>query len=276
MLTGVLTADDRTRVQARARAAIKQASLRKDAWWAQPFVGLAVLGIFALYATWAAIVGSHYFVEPYISPLYAPCIAANCAHVTFHVIGSFWRWSPALLIILFPLGFRTTCYFYRRVYYRGLFMAPNACAVSEPKWSPLPNMLSKGESAFPFILQNIHRYFFLAASVLAVLHWYDFVLSFHVGGGWGIGLGTVLMGADTVMLSLYVLSCHAGRHLLGGHTNKFSAAPIRYQLWKLSTRFNVKHGPIAWTSLVTVMLVDIYVRLLAYGVFSDPHLVFFK
>jgi hypothetical protein len=274
----MLTEERRGMVRTRARAAIQQATLRTDAWWAQPLVSMIVLGIFVIYATWAAIIGTHYYSDPYISPLYAPCIADSCAHVSFHIIGSFWRWSPALLIILFPLGFRTTCYFYRRVYYRGGFWAPAACAVKEPRVAllrPVPSTKYRGESRGVLMVMNAHRYFFYVAFVLAILHWTDFVLSFHFQAGWGIGFGTLLMGLDTVLLSLYVLSCHAGRHFLGGHVNTFSRSPIRYRLWKLSTRFNPNHGPIAWASLVSVMLVDIYVRLLSYGVFHDPHLIFF-
>jgi hypothetical protein len=265
----MLTEERRGQVRSRARAAIRQATLRSDAWWAEPAVSMIVLGLFVVYATWAAVVGSHYYSDPYISPLYAPCIADRCAHVSFHIVGSFWRWSPALLIILFPLGFRTTCYFYRRVYYRGFGM-PWACAVREP-WPRY-----RGESKRPFIVMNVHRYFFYVAFVLALLHWSDFVLSFHFKAGWGIGFGTLLMGLDTVLLSLYVLSCHAGRHFLGGHVDRFSRAPIRYRLWKLSSYFNPRHGPIAWASLVSVMLVDIYVRLLSYGFFHDPHFILLR
>ena len=37
--------------------------------------------------------------------------------------------SPALLILIFPLGFRLTCYYYRRSYYRAFWWSPPSCAV---------------------------------------------------------------------------------------------------------------------------------------------------
>jgi len=44
---------------------------------------------------------------------------------------TWWTISPALLILIFPLGFRFTCYYYRRAYYRSFWWAPPACAVAD-------------------------------------------------------------------------------------------------------------------------------------------------
>jgi len=41
---------------------------------------------------------------------------------------NWFRLSPALLILIFPLGFRFTCYYYRRSYYRAFWWSPPACA----------------------------------------------------------------------------------------------------------------------------------------------------
>lgn len=263
----VLTADDRDRIHARARAAIDQPTLRRDAWRFESIVPLVVLGAFVLYSTWSAIANAHYYVHPYISPLYAPCIASACEHVTFPIIGSWWRWSPALLIIIFPLGFRTTCYFYRRVYYRSAFRSPPACAVREPARG------YKGESRLPLAIQNVHRYFFYVAVILAILHFYDLVLATQFEDGFGIGLGTLLMGVDAALLGAYVFSCHACRHAIGGHVDRFSAAPVRHRLWKWSSKLNLRHGPIAWASLVAVVVVDLYVKALSAGWLTDPRLI---
>ena len=69
--------------------------------------------------------------------------------------------SPALLILIFPLGFRLTCYYYRKAYYRAFWLSPPACAVAEP------HKKYTGETRFPLILQNVHRYFWYAAIVVA-------------------------------------------------------------------------------------------------------------
>ena len=119
-------------------------TLRRDAWWTEILPAALLLGVFGIYATYRAFEGAYYSWGPYLSPFYSPLIDA-----THH----FWPWSPALLILVFPLGFRTTCYYYRKAYYRAYFMDPPACAVGERKRSYC------GETKFPFILQNLHRYF---------------------------------------------------------------------------------------------------------------------
>ena len=84
------------------------------------------------------------------------------------------RLSPALLILGGPLGFRATCYYYRKAYYRAFFLDPPACAVSE---SGSRNY--RGETSFPFILQNLHRYFFYLAILFLCFLWYDAILAFR-------------------------------------------------------------------------------------------------
>jgi hypothetical protein len=48
------------------------------------------------------------------------------------IFGTWWGISPAILILIFPLGFRMTCYYYRKAYYRSFWLSPPACAVAEP------------------------------------------------------------------------------------------------------------------------------------------------
>jgi hypothetical protein len=71
--------------------------------------------------------------------------------------------SPAMLILWAPAGFRLTCYYYRGAYYKAFWADPPGCAVREPRNSYL------GESAFPLILQNIHRYFLYVALLILVV-----------------------------------------------------------------------------------------------------------
>src|SRR2546422_7910527 len=124
------------------------ATLRRDAWWVAPALTALVLGSFGIYATWAAWTGTNYEWGPYLSPFYSPYIQT-----------SWWPLSPAFLILIFPLGFRTTCYYYRKAYYRAFFLDPVACGVGEPRHG------YNGETRFPFILQNVHRWFMYAAVV---------------------------------------------------------------------------------------------------------------
>ncbi len=245
---------------------------RTDAWWKEPLMVVLVLGGFSIYATWAALQNKHYFVAPYISPFYSPCIADNCAEKMLPLVGKWWNLSPAFLILWVPGGFRATCYYYRRSYYRAFFGSPPGCAVKDRSKS------YSGETAFPFVIQNIHRYFFWLSLVILGFLWLDAFHAFHFpqsGGAakFGVGVGSLVLTANAVLLSLYSLSCHSCRHISGGGLNLFSKAPARFGLWKIVTRLNENHSRFAWVSLFGVALTDVYVRLLSMGFIKDIRII---
>ncbi len=243
-------------------------SRRRDAWWAEPLAVVVVLTSFGLYALWAALQNGNYYAAPYLSPFYSPCISVNCVHVTLPLIGSWWTLSPALLILGIPLGFRVTCYYYRKAYYRAFFWSPPACAIPDARRG------YSGETRFPFVLQNSHRYFFWLSLVVLAFLWWDALLAFRFPTGVGIGLGTVVLVVNATLLTLYSLSCHSCRYLCGGYLDSFKDAPIRYRLWRWTNRLNARHPHFAWISLFGVALADLYVRLVAMGVITDPRIVF--
>src|SRR5262245_35889264 len=87
------------------------ATERHDAWWVAPlFQGLALASLIT-YANWAAYQGNNYQVGGYLSPLYSP-----------HISVDWFPFSPAFLILLPPVLFRATCYYYRKAYYRSYFL----------------------------------------------------------------------------------------------------------------------------------------------------------
>jgi hypothetical protein len=131
-----------------------------------------------------------------------------------------------------------------------------------------------GETRLPFLLQNLHRYFFYVSVVVLAFLWWDAFLAFRFPTGFGIGLGTLVLLANVILLSLYTLSCHSCRYLVGGYLDVFHAAPVRYWLWRIANRLNEKHAQIAWISLIGVALTDVYIRLVASGVILDPHITF--
>ena len=102
---------------------------------------------------------------------------------------------------------------------------------------------------------------------------YDAGLAFIFDGKFGIGLGSLIMVVNVVLLGLYSISCHSCRHLVGGRLNTFSDHPTRYKLWKLVTRLNESHMRWAWLSLWSVMLTDLYIRLCSMGVILDRRLL---
>ncbi len=234
---------------------------RKDAWWVMPLFTVVVLGGFGVYATFRAFEG---FWSPelagfenYLSPFYSPPIAEWLG--IQHLV------PTAILILAFPLTFRLTCYYYRKAYYRAFFWDPPACALPERRKK------YKGETAFPFVLVNIHRITFFFAAIFVAFLWYDTFQAFIFDGRFGIGLGSILFLVNIVLLSVYTFSCHSFRHLIGGKLDCFSCpkAQIRYKLWNRVSIWNRNHMLWAWLSLFSVAIVDIYVRFLAAGIITD-------
>ena len=235
---------------------------RRDAWWVEGIPFIIVLGAFAIYTTWRALQGKYYWSDPYLSPFYSPLIDPE---------HHWWPFSPAILILGGPLGFRLTCYYYRKAYYRAFFRDPAACAVSEKGKKSYC-----GEAAFPFILQNVHRYFFYIVCIILAFLWYDTIVAFRFPNGFGIGVGTVIMLVDVILLSIYSLSCHSFRHLMGGKLDCFSCTNFgsaRHGTWRNLTKLNEHHMFWAWVSMISVGLTDLYIYLLAIGVLKDIRLL---
>ena len=226
-------------------------------WWTQAVPVWLVLGGFSAYATWRAFEGAFFWAAPYLSPFYSPLIDVH---------HRYWPYSPALLILGGPLGFRATCYYYRKAYYRAFFLDPPACAVPERKRN------YTGETRFPFILQNIHRYFMYIAVIFLAFLWHDAISAFFFPNGFGIGVGTLVLLVNVILLSLYFFSCHSVRHLFGGKVDCFSCVNFggaRHSTWKNLSFLNEHHMLFAWMSLFSVGLADFYVRLVATGAIRD-------
>jgi hypothetical protein len=247
-------------------------TLRRDRWWTSPILAAATLLGAGGYATWAIMFGTHNWAPPYLSPFYSPCLGASCPDEFRIASIPTFGLSPAILVMIVVFGFRTTCYYYRKTYYRSLFFDPPACAVGEP-WGKG----YKGESAFPLIAQNFHRYFLYLALIVLAFLWYDTLKAFVFDGRFGIGLGTVLLVVNSFLLSGYLLGCHSLRHIVGGSVDCASCTRFgraRHGAWKRASWFNALHGNWAWASLVFVCIADIYVRLVARGAIVDPRIVF--
>ncbi len=257
-----------TGVMGPGRAGVEAKTLRQDRWWLAPLTTFVVFTAFVVYATWRAFSGEHYYASPYLSPFYSPCLTDSCVEGSsdFGQPFSWWQLSPALIILVFPLGFRMTCYYYRKAYYRAFWLSPPACAVAEPHGK------YTGETRLPLILQNLHRYFWYAAILVTSILTFDAILAFRdEDHQWGhMGLGTVIFVINVALLWLYTLSCHSCRHAVGGRLRHFSKHPIRYKVWTWVSKINKDHARYAWLSLFSVAIADIYVYLLSSGAFEDP------
>src|SRR2546430_6207573 len=244
------------------------ATVREDAWWTAPAavaLGFAGFGIYSFRAAW---VNRAYQWGPYLSPFYSPLFTPR-----------WWPLSPAFLILGIPLGFRGTCYYYRKAYYRAFFLDPVACGVGE-----LPHDY-QGERRL-FVFQNLHRFFmYLAVIFIFILGW-DAAVSFAwpVNGvsqlgamppgprQFGIGVGSLVLTVNVILLAGFTFGCHALRHAVGGSVDCFSGVRFgrqRHALWRGVTLLNERHMLWAWLSLFWVGFADLYIRLVAAGVISD-------
>jgi hypothetical protein len=250
---------------------------RKDAWWLAPLLTFLGLTAFIVYSTWAGMQNAFYWVKDtnYLSPMYAPELFGASPHAWFGVQPAWWPafipFSPAILILWAPGGFRFTCYYYRGAYYKAFWQDPTSCAVGEPRKG------YRGENSLPLILQNIHRYFLYFALIFLVLLAYDAVKSFWFGPEgskhFGIGLGSLIMVANVCLLSSYTFGCHSLRHLIGGCKDELSKSPACHSAYKCVSGFNRKHMLFAWLSLFTVGFTDVYIRLCAMGIWHDWRIV---
>ena len=244
---------------------------RQDWWWVQPLLVFLGLSAFLAYANWAAFQGKYYFWGPYLSPFYSPELFGDSPHAWFGAKPAWWPtwcpYSPALLILWAPGLFRLTCYYYRGAYYKSFWADPPACAVGEPRKKYL------GEHSFPLIMQNLHRYFlYLAVFFVACLS-YDVWKALWFSDGFGIGIGTIVLAINVVLLAGYTFGCHSLRHLAGGFLDQFSKSPTCYRAYTCVSCFNRRHMLWAWLSLFWVGFADLYVRLCAMGVWHDFRIV---
>ena len=247
-------------------------TMRADFWWVQPLLVFFGLSTFIVYSTWAAFQGRNYFFGNYISPFYSPEIFGSSPHSWFGPKPNWWPgwllFSPALLILWAPGGFRLTCYYYRGAYYKAFWADPPACTVGEPRKTYL------GERSFPLIMQNVHRYFLYVAIIFIGILAYDawkacWFLNATTGrNAFGIGIGTIVLAINVYLLGGYTFGCHSLRHLIGGFRDELSGS-AGFACYRCVSCLNRRHMLWAWMSLLWVGFTDLYIRLCSMGVWHD-------
>ena len=251
---------------------------RQDTWWAGPLMTVIILSGFGIYATFRAVYAQDYELghgarvnqilpeHAYmLSPFFSPLLLLPGMPAWF---------SPAFLILWAPGGFRLTCYYYRKAYYRSFFGDPPGCSVGEMRGGRY-----MGETGL-FLFQNLHRFFLYIALIFILLLAVDVVHAFlwpTDAGGLTIGMsvGTLVLAINVLLLSLYTFSCHSLRHLIGGNIDCFSCVAFgqsRYKLWKGASKLNKNHMLWAWCSLFSVGFADFYVWLVASQTITDLRL----
>jgi hypothetical protein len=251
---------------------------RRDLWWVEPAIIVAVLGGFLVYSFWrlfeSAEVAHRYFEADnghyhYLSPFGTPDLTWLVPGFLSSLVGQLpfvggvgvaMLGNPAFLILPVPAGFRFTCYYYRKAYYRSFVARPAACSVEALKGKKY-----RGEKRI-MVFQNVHRYFLYLSILVTFFLLYDALRSIFTPHGFYFGFGSAFMLVNVGLLMAYTFGCHSLRHLVGGNLDCYSCDAIsqtRYPVWKAVTRLNQNHMYFAMASLVTVWLTDVYIRWVA-------------
>ncbi len=241
------------------------AAWKRLPWWVEPMSVVFVLTAFGLYSFVAiALYGGEY--QQFVSPFYSPEVPLP-------------GWMPGfitapMLVLWIPLGFRATCYYYRKAYFRAFFWDPPACSGKAQQldrpWARSTESY-KGERAL-FVLNNVHRYFLYASIIVVAFLTYEAFRTVFTPEGFQIGVGSLLWFANIVLLSAYTFSCHSFRHLVGGNKDCYSCVRggnARRKTYNFVSRLNARHPQWAWYSLFSLLATDIYLRLLQTGVITD-------
>ena len=133
-----------------------------------------------------------------------------------------------------------------------------------------------GEQSFPLILQNVHRYFMWIAVIFLFMLSYDVWLALWFTdpgdrrGTFGIGLGTIILAVNVVLLSCYTLGCHVdAAHRRRLRTMKCRSIRSAIARYACSSALNYRHQLFAWCSLFSVAFADLYIRLCSMGIWTD-------
>jgi hypothetical protein len=262
----------------RGRDADTFATGRPDAWWLQPVATAGGLALLFGYLTFRAFHPVYVWWEPYISPAVAPPVftpadgppgSVPVDHAWFGAFPAWWPGfipqSPAFVLPWLAIVFRVTCYYYRGAYYKAALLTPPACAVRGI------SRRYRGETML-LLFQNLHRYALYGGLFLLVALWWEALAAFFREGRFGVGVGTIVMVINAVLLSSWTLGCHSWRHLVAGRRDCFScgrSSSARYHAWRGSSWLNGRHMLFAWCSLVWVALTDVYVYLVSSGSIRD-------
>ena len=252
------------------------ATMRPDTWWTQPRACFSRVVDLPHLLDLGSLSGALPLFRqlPLISPFYSPELLGNSPHAWFGAKPVCWPgwlpFSPALLILWAPGGHSgLTCYYYRGAYCKSFWADPPACTVGEPRKTYL------GERHFPLIIQNVHRYFLYVALVSIIILAFDawkalwFANPATGESSLGLGVGTIVLAINVVLLGGYTFGCHSLRHLVGGFLDQFSKAPACYKAYACVSCFNRRHMLWAWMSLFWVGFSDLYVRLCSMGIWHD-------
>jgi len=179
--------------------------------------------------------GQHYFFhgpagQNYLSPFYSPLFYDTPTPSFTAKTHSFHAWStgarpaggppsspssPPCSSSGLPAGFRFTCYGFRGHYYKGLWATPQL----RRRRARLPRQRLPRRNASGPCSSRTHRYFLYVIILLLLVKFYDTyeMLWFFdnpktpdpAHRHFGLGLGSLVLAAEPILLTLYVGGCHS-------------------------------------------------------------------
>ena len=203
-------------------------TMRRDAWWGQPLLTLVVLGSFVVYATWAAFQGEHYN---------SARISRRSTRRSCSAMAACWFGPEAGLVAglaaLFagaadPLGARRVPRYLlllpRRVL-QGVLGGPAVVrrrrAAEELSAARTRSRSSSRTSTGTFCISRCSSSCSRVGRVEGAL-----VRRSATGRTeFGIGVGTLVLAVNVVLLGGYTFGCHSLRHLVGGRLDQLSKRP---------------------------------------------------
>ena len=198
-----------------------------------------------VYSTWAAFQGNHYAYGPYLSPFYSPVLFGDAPHAWFGPKPGWWPVAAVLAGAADPLGAgRIPLHLLllpRRVL-QGLLgrsavvhrrraaqvVSRRAFVPADP--SERPPVLSLSRAPLP-----------RRAHATTCGRRCGSPIRRPGTDSFGIGLGTLVLAVNVVLLGGYTFGCHSLRHLVGGVRDEISKSPLVRRELQVRERLNRRH-----------------------------------
>ena len=244
---------------------------RPDAWWVYPLLTFLGLSAFVVYSTWAAFQGKHYTYGPYLSPFYSPELFGDSPHAWFGAAAVVVAELAAVLAgAADPLGARpgsaspatTTA---ARTTRRSGPTRPPAPSASRARATSARATAARPPEHPPLLPVRrgaVHRH--------AGLRRDQGVLVPTRRRSFGIGVGTLVLIVNVILLGGYTFGCHSLRHLIGGrHDCSVEVADVPQGCTRLFELPEPQAHAVGVDEPVLGAFADLYVRLCSMGVWTD-------
>ncbi len=251
-------------------------TMRPDAWWAQPLLVFLGLGAFHRLLHLGGVSGDELLFRAVpLAVLFAGNFRRFAAQLVWTetglVAGAGLLFSPALLILWAPGGFRLTCYYYRGAYYKaflgrsaGLHRRRTAQDVSRRA------LVSAHHAECASLLSLSRAHLHRASSLIDVWKAMWFADPATGKTSFGIGVGTIVLAINVVLarrLHLWLSFAAPSRRRISRST--FASRRPAISAYRCVSCLNRRHMLWAWMSLFWVGFSDLYVRLCSMGVWHD-------